>query len=148
MVKRFQALAELPDGTLGREYVRYREHNGFPWPGEKGGIPEGGVHHDFTHVLTGYATDPLGEIQIGAFTAGMKKTDPFMFLFFPMLEFHVGLAIRPGTPSFPGHYDAALAFKAHQAGSRCARDLTDHWDFWSVVDRPVASLRDEYRIAT
>lgn len=145
---RFQALAELPDGTLGREYVRYREKNRFPWPGAKGGMTEGLVHHDLTHVLTGYDTDPIGEIQIGAFTAGMKQTDPFMFLFFPMLEFHVGLAIRPGQPAFPGNYDAALAFKAHAAGARCALDLTNHWEFWSVMDRPITSLRDEYRIDT
>jgi tellurite resistance protein len=148
LVARFKVLADLADGTLGREYVRYREANGFPWPGEKGGISEGAVHHDFTHVLTGYATDPIGEIEIGAFTAGMKKTDPFLFLFFPILEFHVGLAIRPGQPAFPGHYDAERAFRAHKAGSRCTIDLTDHWDFWSVVDRPVAELRARYAIAT
>jgi hypothetical protein len=148
LMARFQALADLPDGTLGREYVRYREKNNFPWPGDKGGISEGAIHHDLTHVLTGYDTDPLGEIQVGAFTAGMKKVDPFVFLLFPMLEFHIGLQVRPGEPAFPGHYDSALAFRAHQAGVRCAIDLTDHWDFWPVVDRPVAVLRDQYRIAT
>jgi hypothetical protein len=147
LVTKCKALAELPEGTLGRGYVAYQMKNGFSWPGEKGGIPEGGLHHDFTHVLTGYGTDPLGEIEIGAFTAGMKKTDPFTFLFFPMLEFHVGLAIRPGQPPFPGHYDAARAFRAHQAGARCNLDLTDHWDFWSVIDQPVAALRERYGIS-
>ena len=99
-------------------------------------------------MITGYGTDPLGEIEIGAFTAGMKKTDPFVFLMFPMLEFHIGLGIRPGQPKFPGHYDAARAFRAHQAGVRGKLDLTDHWDFWSVIDRPVAELKDEYSIHT
>ena len=148
MMARFQALAELPEGTLGRGYVAFLEKNGFGWPGDKGGIAEGGAHHDMTHVLTGYDTDPVGEIQIGAFTAGMKKIDPFVFLVFPMLEFHIGLAIRPGQPAFPGHYDAARAFRAHQAGARCKLDLTDHWDYWSVVNRPIAELREEYGIHT
>jgi hypothetical protein len=148
LAERCRALASLPDGTLGREYVRHREQNGFPWPGEKGGIVEGAMHHDLTHVLTGFDTDPLGEIQVGAFTAGMKKIDPFLFLLFPMLEFHLGLAVRPFTKAYPGHYDAALAFRAHQAGARCRRDLSDHWDFWPVMDRTVTSLRDEYGIDT
>jgi len=147
LADRYKALASLPDGTLGREYVRYQEKNGFAWPGEKGGIPEAGLHHDLTHVLTGYQTDPEGECEIGAFTAGMKRTDPFFFLLFTMLEFHVGLAARPGQPAFPGHYDPRRAFEAHQRGVGCKRDLTDGWDHWAVIDRPVAELCREYGIA-
>jgi hypothetical protein len=147
VTQRFRALRELPDGTLGREYHRYAERNGFGMPGERGGIPEAGVHHDLTHVLTGYDTDPLGEIEIGSFTAGMKKTDPFFFLLFVMLEFHLGLAIRPGQPAAPGHYDAARAVRAHQRGARCTRDLTNGWDFWPDVARPVTELRREFGIA-
>jgi hypothetical protein len=146
LADRCKALASLADGTLGREYVRYLERNGFAWPGEKGGTPEGAMHHDLTHVLTGYDTDPLGEIEIGSFTAGMKKTDPFMFLVFTMLEFHLGLAIRPFAAATPGHYDADRAIRAHQAGARCKRDLTDHWDFWPLMDRSVESLRAELGI--
>jgi hypothetical protein len=26
-------------------------------------------------------------------------------------------------------------------------DLTDHWDFWAVMDRPVEELRQRYGIA-
>ncbi|MGZ3476489.1 MAG: hypothetical protein ACXWUG_21630 [Polyangiales bacterium] len=148
LAQRCRALEALPDGTLGREYVRYLQTNGFSWPGEKGGTPEGVMHHDLTHVLTGYTTAPLGEIQIGAFTAGMKKVDPFLFLLFPMLEFHLGLALRPFEPAYPGHYDAKLAFAAHQAGARCKRDLTDHWDFWADVERPVTELRAQLGIET
>jgi hypothetical protein len=146
LVERCRALAALPDGTLGREYCRYRERNGFPWPGEKGGVVMGALHHDLTHVLTGYDTDPIGEIQIGSFTAGMKRVDPFVFLIFVMLEFHVGLAVRPFSEPTPGHYDAALAFRAHQAGTRCARDLTDQWDVWPEMARPVEDLRVELHI--
>jgi hypothetical protein len=148
LADKYRALATYPDGALGREFARYMEKNQFPWPGQKGGVPEAALHHDFTHVLTGYETDPLGEIEIGSFTAGMKKTDPFFFLLFVMLEFHVGLAIRPGQPAFPGHYDAKRAFAAHQRGARCTRDLTDAWDYWAVMKQPVTALQVEYGIAT
>jgi ubiquinone biosynthesis protein Coq4 len=141
-----RALEGLPDGTLGREYFHYLRRNGFSLPGTKGGTPEGLIHHDLTHVLTAYDTDPIGEIEIGSYTAGMKKVDPFTFLLFVMLEFHVGLAVRPFSESDPGHYDAHRAFQAHQAGARCARDLTDHWDFWPDLPRTVAELRRELAI--
>jgi len=146
LAQKFRGLEILPEGTLGREFVRYIQRNGFSYPGEKGGIPEAIVHHDLTHVLTGYDTDPEGEVEIGSFTAGMKKNDPFGFLMFVMLEFGVGLALRPGMDAFPGHYDPERAFRAHQRGAACKRDLTDGWDFWAVVDRPVESLRREYGI--
>ena len=144
---KYKALASKPEGTLGREFARYMDKNGFPWRGEKGGMPEAALHHDFTHVLTGYDTDPKGEIEVASFTAGMKKTDPFFFLIFVMLEFHAGLGIRPGQPKFPGNYEPDRAFRAHLRGTRCARDLTDGWDVWADMDRPIEELRSEYGIA-
>jgi hypothetical protein len=44
------------------------------------------------HVLSGYDTDPDGEIQQAAFQAGFVRKDGFMFLFFGIAQFHLGLA--------------------------------------------------------
>ncbi len=74
----FAALAALPDGTLGREYVRFLETNGinpdvFPKPN----VADPRVSfvmqrirqtHDLWHVLTGYTPDVGGEIVLQAFT--------------------------------------------------------------------------------
>ena len=38
------------------------------------------------------------------------------------------------------------AVRAHQRGARCRLDLTDGWDYWAVVDQPVAALAREYGI--
>lgn len=74
----FDALAALPDGTLGREYVRFMRDNGidpdvFPTP--KVGDPRVSYvmqrirqTHDLWHVLTGYTPDLGGEIVLQAFT--------------------------------------------------------------------------------
>ena len=40
LAQKFRGLEILPEGTLGREFVRYIHSNGFSFPGEKGGIPE------------------------------------------------------------------------------------------------------------
>lgn len=74
----FDALRALPDGTLGREYVRFLEVHGLdpdlfqPPPG----LPEVPAYigqrmrqvHDLWHVLTGYETDVEGEVALQAFT--------------------------------------------------------------------------------
>jgi hypothetical protein len=64
---KYKQLGLLPEGTLGREFWEHCTKNRFPLPGEKGGIPERMVFHDFGHVLAGYDTRPESEIQQGAF---------------------------------------------------------------------------------
>lgn len=73
------ALARLPDGTLGREYARFMRANGlspdiFQAPTNVV-RPEFAYFaqrmrqtHDLWHVLTGYGTDVPGEVELQAFT--------------------------------------------------------------------------------
>ena len=75
----FGALARLPDGTLGREYVRFLDDNGIT-PDALEGAPDIADEriayvmqrmrqtHDLWHVLTGYTPDVRGEILLQAFT--------------------------------------------------------------------------------
>jgi ubiquinone biosynthesis protein COQ4 len=76
----FIALAALPDGTLGREYVRLLTDYGitpdsFRPPPDYDEVP-GYVTmrlrqtHDIWHLLAGYPPDPCGEILISAFIYG------------------------------------------------------------------------------
>jgi len=75
----WEALERLPDGTLGREYLRFLRSNDItPEAFEK--LPDVGdpraayvmlrmrQTHDLWHVLTGYAPDVRGEILLQAFT--------------------------------------------------------------------------------
>jgi ubiquinone biosynthesis protein COQ4 len=74
----FDRLRALPDGTLGREYVRYLDDNDldpdlFDAPP---GLPPAIAYlskrlrqsHDVWHVLTGYQPDVAGEVALQAFT--------------------------------------------------------------------------------
>ena len=54
LAARYQALGELPRGTLGREYVEFVRASGFALPGEPDAAPELVVFHDCLHVLAGY----------------------------------------------------------------------------------------------
>lgn len=72
------ALARLPEGTLGHEFMRYFRDNGIE-PFVTAFRVESDIDyinkryretHDLFHVVTGYATDELGEMELQAFVLG------------------------------------------------------------------------------
>ena len=92
---KYRQLGLLPEGTLGRAFWEYYTQKRFSFPGEVGSIPERMVFHDFAHILSGYDTDPQGEIQQAAFQAGFIRENGFVFLLFVILYFHWGFHITP-----------------------------------------------------
>src|SRR5262249_4807537 len=81
---RYWALETCGEGTFGRALFDHFVNNEFKFPGEPGGLPL--VFHDVGHVLSGYGTDPQGEIQQAAFQAGFARRDGFTFLLFGILQ--------------------------------------------------------------
>lgn len=79
------ALAQLPEGTLGRAYSDFLTSRGltpdvFEHPPEE--IPDPAMayivqrlrqSHDLWHVVTGYDTDPASEVALQAFTYGQLR---------------------------------------------------------------------------
>jgi hypothetical protein len=146
MAARYQALESYPAGSLGRAYFDYSRSNGFPLPGEKGGSPEIILFHDCTHVLSGYGTTPDGEVQVACFSAGYRKKDPFAFVFFVLLQFHVGVRMTPITTAQTGFFDPEKALIALRRGAAMNVDLTDGWDYWPVMGEQIEDLRTRYGI--
>lgn len=149
LAARYRALGELPAGTLGRGYADFIATSGFSFPGEKGSAPEVITLHDLTHVLSGYGTDPEGELQVLAFHAGCRREekDPFAFLMFGIAEFHLGLSLSPVASGSRGKLDPAAMLRALERGSACRIDPTDGWDPWPVMAEPLDELRARYGIA-
>jgi hypothetical protein len=145
---RFRALEGCAEGTLGHGYVRFIRDNDFSFPGELGSPPEVIAFHDLTHVLSGYGTDPEGELEVLAFHAGCRREDkdPFSFLMFGIAEFHLGLAMSPVATGTKGKLDPVRLFAALQRGAACTIDPTDGWDPWPVMNEPLDALRERYGI--
>jgi len=143
---RFRQLGLLPHDTLGRAFWEHCTQRQFSFPGEPGAIPLRLVFHDFGHVLAGYDTTPAGEIQQGAFQAGFVRNDGFMFLLFVILHFHWGVKITPLADASEGLFDIPLVMHALQRGATCTVDLSDHWNFWDVVEVPLQEVRERYGI--
>lgn len=146
LAARYLALERCAAGTFGRAFFdHYREH-GFPFPGERKGVPERMTFHDAGHVLSGYGVDPAGEIQQAAFQAGFMRRDGFSVLLFGLLQFHLGLRITPVARGERGYFDVKKVMTAAQRGASCKVDLSDAWDLFSVVDVPLAALRESYGV--
>lgn len=123
LAARYQALEHYPAGSLGRSYWEYCRTNGFALPGEKGGAAEPILFHDCAHILSGYGTDPAGEVQVACFSAGFQRRDPWAFVFFVLLQFHVGVRMTPITKARTGFFDPVKALIAIRRGAAMNVDL-------------------------
>jgi hypothetical protein len=146
LAARYRALEGLPDDTLGRHFVAYVHRNGFAYPGEKGGFPETGVYHDFGHVLTGYATDPEGEMQMVGFQTGYMKRKPAFMMLFGVITFSAGLNVTPLPQPLAGGVFAhegmmERLIRAVRQGAKLTTDLSEAWDHWAHVERPIDEVR-------
>ena len=146
LAARYQALGELPPGTLGREYYQHCRKGGFPLPGERYAMIEGIAVHDMAHVLGGYGTDPAGEMQVAAFTAGFRREQGLYILLFVLCQFDLGVQMVPVAAPELGTLDPDAFLAALKRGSRMTVDLFDDWDYWAVVGEPVTTLRERYGI--
>lgn len=146
MAERYARLQQLPAGSLGRTLWEHCTARQFALPGQPGAIPERMLFHDIGHVLSGYDTDPAGEIRQAAFQAGFVRNDGFAFLFFGVVQFHLGIRVTPVAEPERGLFDVEEVLQALARGAACRADLSDHWDFWSAAARPLNTLRDELGI--
>ena len=132
----FEALERMPEGSFGHAFSRYfGEHAISPLkeavaPAE---TDEDYVctrlreAHDILHVVTGYGTDEIGEVELQCFNLGNMPWGPipWITIFGAVL---MGLSRKQGgfRPFF------SRLFAAYQRGrmARCLADVIweDHWD--------------------
>ena len=146
LAARYQGLEHYSAGSLGRAYWEYCRANGFALPGEKGGAAEPILFHDCAHVLSGYGTEPEGEVQVACFSAGFQRRDPWLFVFFVLLQFHAGIRMTPITKARTGFFDPTKALIAIRRGAAMNVDLNNGWDYWPVMGEQVEEPRRRYNI--
>ena len=144
---RWRVMERLGDGSVGAELVRYYHEHNWPYPGTNRHQPLEFAEHDFHHVLGGYATTPAGELQAGAFTAGVAGR-PFDGARFLLLWEQLGVLSR-AIPGAVEAFDADSFFAALERGTRTTQDFVGaDWDPWSIVNRDLDEMRDAYRIGS
>ena len=146
LAARYQALAALPPGSLGRGLYDHYRHHDFALTGEKGGLPELMLFHDVGHVVSGYGVDPQGEIQQAAFQAGFARNDGFVFLLFGILQFHVGLRVTPVAKGEHGYFNVPKVLLALSRGAACKIDFSDSFDFFRDAPAQLETLRAQWGV--
>ncbi len=149
----YDRLRELPDGTLGREYVRDLDERGID-PVELARLTEEAYvgcefspdhewvrdrvrhAHDLLHTLTGYGVDILGEAGMLAFTFGQTSNKGWVLL--------VMLNVLSGFST--GRFDGArVAWKGFERGRRAQFvPASDDWD--RLLRLPIDQARAELGI--
>jgi hypothetical protein len=149
LARRYQALADLTDGTFGRAFWAHYHKNGYPFPGEEQGLNEKfATPHDSTHVLSGYDTTPRGEVLVSTFTAAMHRQEPMSGHILPVIfSWHLGIQLNAVAKSATGALDPEAFWLAWDRGAAVKTDtFAPAWDFWAVAAEPLADLRRRYAI--
>jgi hypothetical protein len=151
-VSRFKALEALPKETLGYRFFRHCSTAGIPFPGAKGGFPEGAIYHDVTHVLTGYDTSAQGELKNAAFQAGYTRAGHDYFTWLIAMVLH---GARTNLTPFPmPNIESLLAepglaegmLEELERGAAVTVDLGEAWDFWDFAELPIDAVRAQLGI--
>jgi hypothetical protein len=148
---RWQSLADLPVGTLGRGVADFYRDRGFVHPGLPGSAPPLLAQHDWVHVLAGYGTALENEIEVFAFMA-RANDDPRAFSLLAMVVslFETGY-LASGAGLFQadaGHlHTSGMATRLGDAMRRGALTAGSHdfldVDWFTIADRPVGVVRTE-----
>jgi hypothetical protein len=149
LAARYEALGDLPAGSLGRTFFDFYETYKFEFPGSAQGLnAEFATPHDSTHVLSGYDTSPQGELLVSTFTAGMHPHEPMSGHILPVIiTWHLGIELIKFTGSYQGALDPEKFFVAWERGSEVTTDVFDQaWDFWAASSRSLAELRTDYTV--
>ncbi|MCB9795432.1 MAG: hypothetical protein H6741_22230 [Alphaproteobacteria bacterium] len=139
------AFQELPEGTVGRAIADYYVANGItPFETNQPGVEDTDYlskryreTHDLLHLLTGYGTDVLGEMELQAFVAGNLGLRQGMFI----ASFgYLGAFAYDGTVLTPWRYIRAVR-DAYRRGKRARFVLTV--PFEDYFEAPVQALQAE-----
>jgi hypothetical protein len=151
LAQRWQSLAGLPVGTLGRGVADFYRDRGFVCPGLPGSAPPLLAQHDWVHVLAGYGTALENEIEVFGFMA-RANDDPRAFSLLAMVVslFETGyLAAGAGLfEADAGHlHTTGMAARLADAMRRGALTNGSHdfldLDWFDLADRPVGVMRTE-----
>ncbi|MFZ0408646.1 MAG: hypothetical protein WAM11_11125 [Cyanobium sp.] len=150
--ERWRALDRLPEGSLGRAMARFYADRGFRLPGEVGGGNEALAHHDWVHVVTGFDTTPIGEIEVTAFMAAASRSPGAMVGFLGVVSIYGTGLLRSvvvdtryaHTLEAPGAPERVA--RAVARGARCRVDPLLDLDYFALAAEPLSRLRSDWGV--
>ena len=150
LANELRRFAELPPGTLGREYYDFYFANSFDLPGEGHGSPSFFVRHDRCHIIAGYGPTSPEELALSAFHVGMKDNEVnWNFLVVSLAALELGLF---NSEDFEGKLDILdrdgaleLMVEGFIRGSHCTGDFSE-MDHLADAHCTVEEIRQRYGV--
>lgn len=147
---RLRSLHDLPEKTLGWEYVEFYRRNGIDLPGDDPSMPAVFVSHDMCHVIAGYEPTGQGEIALGAMQLALSDTREHWIQFLGNLAVHEAGFLRtetitPKTATLTREGATAMLGHALLRGSQCTGDFTSA-DHLALADLPLDEVRARFGV--
>lgn len=150
LAERLMKLRELPEDTLGYQFLEFYRRNGFELPGDDINLPAHYVNHDMNHVITGYEPTAPGEIARSGFLMAANDSRHNWLEFLLTMSIHesgvlnhgdirakVATLDRDGVPEF-------LA-EGLERGEQCKVDLSQV-DHLSIAHLPLEQVRGDFSV--
>ena len=149
-LRRWQALAACPQGSLGQGLWDFYQQRGFRLPGEVGAANAALAHHDWVHLLAGYDTTPIGELEVTAFMAAASRSRGAMLGFLGAVSIYETGLLRSvvlgvecaHSLTAPGALERVAA--AIQRGAACRVDPLLEVDYFALADQPLERIRRDW----
>lgn len=150
LAARLMKLHDLPQDTLGYQYIEFYRRHGFPLPGDDVNLPAHYVNHDMNHVITGYEPTAPGEIARSAFLMAANDSRHNWLEFLLTMSIHesgvlnhgdirakVATLDRDGVPDFLS--------QGLRRGAQCTVDLSQV-DHLAIAHLPLEQVRENFSV--
>lgn len=150
LYERYTGYGQLPEGTFGRTLFEYYQDNEFSLPGTPNSeVNDILIRHDIHHVLSGYDTTPLGEIDVLAFDGAISKVDFSAQIGAATAQFQIGYTIAdPTINSWINQFNPDSVYHAYQRGMETKINYIDgKFDFTPYMKLPLSEVRKKFNIS-
>ena len=150
LAERLRALHDLPENTLGYQYLEFYRRNNIELPGDDTNLPAHYVNHDMNHVITGYEPTAPGEIARSGFLLATNDSRHNWLEFLLTMSIHesgvlnhgdirakVATLDRNGVPEFLG--------EGLERGAKCTVDLSQV-DHLAIAHLPLEQVRAHFSV--
>jgi hypothetical protein len=154
LARRWEAMEELPAGSVGRRVTEFYRARGFSYPGLPGSAPPLLAQHDWVHVVADYGTTVESELEVFAFIARANDDlKAFSLLAMVVSLFETGY-LQHGAGLFeasPGHLSqggmASRVADAMRRGALCQGSIDFMaLDWFELAGLPVSAVRDHFYV--
>jgi hypothetical protein len=150
LAARLTKLHDLPEGTLGYEYVEFYRRNGLTLPGDDPHQPAVFVGHDMCHVIGGYEPTGQGEIALGAMQLTITDSPAHWIGFLGNLAVHeagylTNDSVTGVQATMTRTHAPELVAHAMWRGGQCTGDFTTA-DHLAMAELPLLEVRERYNV--